>query len=69
MEADNVDYDTPKNKTIELSNFDRNDVLKSYYQYDKYVLVSSTRAIITRSLYFLNPLFEGRKRFLKELFS
>jgi len=35
MEADNVDYDTPKNKAIELSNFDGNDVLKSYYQYDK----------------------------------
>ena len=40
MEADNVDYDTPKNKAIELSNFDRNDVLKSYYKYDKYVTVS-----------------------------
>ena len=37
MEADNVDYDTPKNKAIELSNFDGNDVLKSYYEYDKYV--------------------------------
>ena len=37
MEADNVDYDTPKNKAIELSNFDGNDVLKSYYKYDKYV--------------------------------
>ena len=37
MEADNVDYDTPRNKAIELSNFDGNDVLKSYYKYDKYV--------------------------------
>ena len=37
MEADNVDYDTPKNKAIELSNFDGNAVLKSYYKYDKYV--------------------------------
>ena len=35
MEADNVDYDTPKNRAIQLSKFDVNDVLKSYYQYDK----------------------------------
>ena len=47
MEADNVDYDTPKNKAIELSNFDRNDVLKSYYKYDKYV---STILILVRRL-------------------
>ena len=47
MEADNVDYDTPKNKAIELSNFDGNDVLKSYYQYDKYV---STILILVQRL-------------------
>ena len=47
MESDNVDYDTPKNKAIELSNFDRNDVLKSYYKYDKYV---STILILVRRL-------------------
>ena len=47
MEADNVDYDTPKNKAIELSNFDRNDVLKSYYKYDKYV---STILILMQNL-------------------
>ena len=28
-----------------------------------------TRAIITHSLYILNPLFEGQKRFFKEFFS
>ena len=27
-----------------------------------------TRAIITRGLYILNPLFEGQKRFFKEVF-
>ena len=47
MEADNVDYDTPKNKAIELSNFDGNDVLKSYYNYDKYV---STILILVQRL-------------------
>ena len=26
MDADNVDYDTPKNKAIQLSNFDENNV-------------------------------------------
>ena len=28
-----------------------------------------TRAIITRGLYFFNPIFEAQKRFFKELFS
>jgi hypothetical protein len=28
-----------------------------------------TRAIITRGLYIFNPLFEGQKRFFKEVFS
>ena len=34
-----------------------------------YITNYRTRAIITRGLYNLNPLFEAEKRFFKEVFS